>query len=38
MTSSTRKLHETIIRHLKGIVKAWEKWLSEQEVDEDKEE
>lgn len=30
MTASTRKLHETLIRLSKGLVKAWEEWLKEQ--------
>ena len=27
MTPATRELHETIIRLLKGVLSAWEKWL-----------
>jgi hypothetical protein len=33
MTPSTIKLHETIIRLLKGILSAWEKWLTDQPKD-----
>ena len=32
MTANTRELHETIIRLLKGVLSAWEKWLSKQEA------
>lgn len=31
MTPATRELHETVIRLLKGVLTAWEKWLSRQE-------
>lgn len=31
MTETTRELHETVIRLLKGVLTAWEKWLSRQE-------
>jgi hypothetical protein len=31
MIPSTKKLHEKIIRHLKGILHAWEEWITEQE-------
>ncbi len=30
MTPATRELHETIIRLLKGILTAWERWLKSQ--------
>ena len=30
MTDTTRELHETVIRLLKGVLTAWEKWLSKQ--------
>lgn len=30
MSPHTRELHETIIRLLKGILSAWEKWLQKQ--------
>lgn len=30
MTPATRELHETIIRLLKGVLSAWEKWLKSQ--------
>jgi len=30
MRSATRRLHEALIRHLKGMIDAWEKWLKEQ--------
>lgn len=30
MTPATRELHETIIRLLKGVLTAWEKWLKNQ--------
>lgn len=30
MTPATRELHETIIRLLKGILTAWERWLKQQ--------
>lgn len=30
MTASTRRLHEQMIRLVKGIVKAWEEWLEAQ--------
>lgn len=30
MNPHTRELHETIIRLLKGILSAWEKWLQKQ--------
>jgi hypothetical protein len=28
--SSTIVLHETVIRLLKGVITAWEKWLEQQ--------
>jgi hypothetical protein len=31
VSASTIKLHRTIIRMVKGIVTAWEDWLTEQE-------
>ena len=31
MSETTRELHETVIRLLKGVLTAWEKWLSKQE-------
>jgi hypothetical protein len=30
MTPATRELHETVIRLLKGILTAWERWLKSQ--------
>jgi hypothetical protein len=30
MTTPTRELHETLIRLLKGMIKAYETWLSRQ--------
>jgi hypothetical protein len=30
MTAATRELQETIIRLLKGVLSAWEKWLKAQ--------
>ena len=30
MSPATRELHETIIRLVKGIVTAWERWLKAQ--------
>jgi len=30
MTEATRQLHEALIRLCKGIIKAWETWLSRQ--------
>jgi hypothetical protein len=30
MSKATRTLHETLIRLCKGILKAWETWLSQQ--------
>lgn len=30
MKDSTRELHEAVIRLAKGIISAWEKWLSKQ--------
>lgn len=30
MSPTTRELHETIIRLLKGILTAWERWLKNQ--------
>lgn len=30
MTLATKKLHEQLIRLLKGMIKAWEQWLEEQ--------
>lgn len=32
MKHSTREFHETVIRLLKGVLTAWEKWLSKQEA------
>ena len=31
MSPNTKELHETVIRLLKGVLTAWEKWLSKQE-------
>lgn len=31
MNTATKELHETVIRLLKGVLTAWEKWLSKQE-------
>jgi hypothetical protein len=33
MTPATRELHSTIIRLLKGIISAWERWLQQQEIE-----
>jgi hypothetical protein len=30
MSPTTRALHEALIRLCKGILKAWETWLSQQ--------
>lgn len=30
MTPATEKLHEALIRMAKGVIKAWEEWLSAQ--------
>lgn len=30
MKPETKELHETVIRLCKGILSAWEKWLSKQ--------
>ena len=30
MSPATRELQETIIRLLKGVITAWEKWLKSQ--------
>jgi hypothetical protein len=30
MNPATRELHQTIIRLLKGVISAWEKWLKSQ--------
>lgn len=30
MSPATRELHEALIRLCKGILKAWESWLSKQ--------
>lgn len=30
MSPTTRTLHEALIRLCKGILKAWETWLSQQ--------
>ena len=30
MSPATRELHQTIIRLLKGVLSAWEKWLKAQ--------
>jgi len=30
MTPATIQFHETLIRLLKGVVSAWEKWLESQ--------
>ncbi len=29
MKKRTEELHRTLIRHAKGIVSAWEKWLND---------
>lgn len=29
MSSTTRKLHESLIRCAKGMIAAWEAWLKE---------
>lgn len=31
MTPATKELHETVIRLLKGVLTAWEKWLTKQD-------
>lgn len=33
MKVSTKRLHETLIRLLKGCLKAWETWLREQPLE-----
>lgn len=33
MTPATKELQATIIRLLKGIISAWERWLQQQEVE-----
>jgi hypothetical protein len=30
MSAATRQLHEALIRLAKGMLSAWEKWLSQQ--------
>ena len=30
MKPATRMLHEALIRALKGMISAWEKWLEQQ--------
>jgi hypothetical protein len=30
MSPATRALHEALVRAFKGIITAWEKWLSQQ--------
>jgi hypothetical protein len=30
MTTATKRFHELLIRHLKGMLSAWEEWLKEQ--------
>lgn len=30
MTTATRTLHESLIRHAKGLITAWEEWLRAQ--------
>lgn len=32
MTPATKELHTSIIRLLKGVIHAWERWLAQQEV------
>lgn len=32
MTPATKRLHEQLIRLVKGMVKAWEEWLVEQQA------
>lgn len=32
MNNSTRELHQTLIRMLKGCISAWEKWLAAQQA------
>ena len=27
MEEASKKLHEQLIRHAKGMIKAWEEWL-----------
>ena len=31
MNPATKELHETVIRLLKGVLTAWEKWLTKQD-------
>jgi len=31
MSPATKELHETVIRLLKGVLTAWEKWLTKQD-------
>jgi hypothetical protein len=33
MKQSTYALHESLIRQLKGMLTAWEKWLKEQKLE-----
>jgi hypothetical protein len=33
MTPATREFHATVIRLLKGIITAWERWLQQQEIE-----
>lgn len=33
ITPATKELHSTIIRLLKGIISAWERWLQQQEIE-----
>lgn len=30
MSPSTRLLHQALIRHVKGLIAAWEAWLKQQ--------
>lgn len=32
MTAATVKLHEQLIRLVKGMIKAWEDWLTDSRV------
>jgi hypothetical protein len=33
MKETTKKLHEKLIRHIKGMLTAWEEWIKEQETE-----
>jgi hypothetical protein len=33
ITPATKELHATIIRLVKGIISAWERWLQQQDIE-----